>query len=150
MKKGNVMSIFNNLVGKRINGIFLGNDAWTVVFRTTEGEHFRYDTGNDCCNSVWVNHITGVDAVGKGNSFDLLRGALVTGAEDKEWTENRDGSDEGHEVIQDGFYTLHTDRGYIDIEVRNSHNGYYGGSFEFADEADLNEIEDLKEVNEDF
>ena len=144
------MTVFKNLIGKRINGIFLGNDAWTVVFRTADGKYFRYNTGNDCCNSVWVNHISGVDVVGKGNSFDLLRGALVTGGEDKEWTENRDGSDEGYEVIQDGFYTLHTDRGYIDIEVRNSHNGYYGGSFEEDEDVDLHEIENLTEVTEDF
>lgn len=143
------MSVFKSLLGKRINGILLGNDAWTVVFRTTEGEYFRYDTSNDCCNSVWVNHITGVDAVGKGNSFDLLRGALVLGAEDKGWSENRN-DEEGYEVIQDGFYTLRTDRGYIDIEVRNSHNGYYGGSFDENDDIRLDDIENLKEVVEDF
>ena len=87
--------------------------------------------------------------MGKGNSFDLLRGALVTGGEDKEWTENREGED-GYEVVQDGFYTLHTDRGYIDIEVRNSHNGYYGGSFSEDEDVDLNDIENLTEVVEDF
>jgi len=143
------MTVFKNLIGKRINGILLGNDNWTVVFRTTEGNYFRYDTGNDCCNTVWINHITGVDVVGKGNSFDLLRGALVIGGEDKEWTENRPGED-GWEVIQDGFYTLHTDRGYIDIEVRNSHNGYYGGTFNETDEVDLQDIEDLQEITNDF
>lgn len=144
------MSVFKNLVGKRINGIFLGNDAWTVVFRTTDGKYFRYDTGNDCCNSVWVNHMTGVDLVGKAdNSFDILRGALVVSTEDKEWTENRDGSDEGYEVIQDGFYTITTDRGYIDVEVRNSHNGYYGGSFSESGSL-IEDIEDLHQVFEDF
>jgi hypothetical protein len=143
------MSVFNNVVGKRINGIFLGNDGWSLVLRTVDGKYFRYDTSNDCCNSVWVNHMTGVDAVGKGNSFDLLRGALVLSAEDKEWTENRDGSDEGHEVIQDGFYTLVTDRGYIDVEVRNSHNGYYGGSYHDVG-SDISDIADLQQVTEDF
>lgn len=148
------MSIFNNLIGKRINGIFLGNDNWTLVFRDTEGRFYRYDTQNDCCNSVFVNHIIGVDCVGKGNSFDLLRGALVTGAEDKEWTDNRnwtpeDGGEYG-DVIQDGFYTLKTDRGYIDIEVRNDHNGYYGGSFCSVKDTELTTIEDLYEIHEDF
>jgi hypothetical protein len=146
------MTVFKNLIGQRITGVFLGNDAWTVVFRTTEGRYFRYDTENDCCNSVYVNHITGVDAVvGDGNSFDLLRGAVVTGGEDKEWTDDRDGSSEGCEVISDGFFTLHTDRGYIDIEVRNDHNGYYGGRFvEFTGDFALADVEDLKEVVEDF
>lgn len=147
------MSIFKNLIGHRINGILLGNDRWTIVFRTIDGKYFRYDTDNDCCNSVYINHIAGVQVIGKGDSFDLLRGALVTAAEDKQWTANRqwteaDGGQYG-DVIQDGFYTIYTDRGYIDIEVRNNHNGYYGGSFGEVD-AELSTIDDLLEITEDF
>ena len=143
------MSLFQNLVGKRINGVFLGNDDWTLVFRTTDGEYHRYDTSNDCCNTVWVNHITGLHLLGQGNSFDLLKGLLVIDAEDKGWGDDREGED-GYEVVQDGFWTIRTDRGYIDIEVRNSHNGYYGGSFSFNEDADIKSIDDLREVREDF
>lgn len=142
------MSLFNDLIGKRINGVFLANDAWTLVFRTTDGKYYRYDTENDCCNTVWVNHMTGVNILGEGNSFDLLRGALVTGCEDKGWGENRSDED-GWEVVQDGFWTLKTDRGYIDVEVRNSHNGYYGGSFNFNEDG-ITDIADLEQVTEDF
>lgn len=142
------MTVFKNLIGQRINGVFLGNDGWALVFRTVDGKFHRYDTSNDCCNSVWVNHLTGVDVIGKGNEFDLIRGVLVTGAEDKGWGENRS-DEEGYEVVQDGFWTLKTERGYIDIEVRNSHNGYYGGSFNESD-SDVADIEDLKEIKEDF
>ena len=143
------MSCFNILRGERINGLLIGNDSWTLVIRTTGGKFFRFDTENDCCNSVWFNHINGVDILGEGNSFDLIRGALVTGVEDKGWGENRSDED-GYEVVQDGFWTIRTDRGYIDIEVRNSHNGYYGGSVSFIEETDLDKIEDLKEVLVDF
>lgn len=143
------MSIFKELIGKRINGLFLGESNWVFLIRTTDGEYHRFDTANDCCNSVWVNHITGVDCVGEGDSFDLLRGALVLDAEDKGWGDNRE-DEEGYEVVQDGFWTIKTDRGYIDIEVRNSHNGYYGGSFTYNDNVDLENIEDLKQVKEDF
>ena len=142
------MSIFNPLVGIRINGIFLANDAWTLVFRTIEGKYLRWDTSNDCCNSVWVNHMTGTNCVGEGHVFDLMRGALVLSAEDKGWSENRDGDEHGYEVIQDGFWTIRTDRGYIDIEVRNSHNGYYGGNFSFNEEG-VEQLE-LVEVLDDF
>lgn len=142
------MTIFKELIGKRINGIFLGNDGWALVFRDTEGKMYRYDTANDCCNTVWVNHITGVDCVGKGDVLELMRGALVTNAEDKGWGDNREDED-GYEVVQDGFWTIHTDRGYIDIEVRNSHNGYYGGSFNESD-GEVSDIEDLKLITEDF
>lgn len=140
------MSVFKNLVGKRINGIFLANDSWTLVFRTVEGQYLRYDTHNDCCNSVWFNHINGVDAVGTGNSFDLLRGALVLEAEDKDWVQQ---DDEGYDVVEDVCFTLRTDRGYIDIEVRNSHNGYYGGRVSEA-ELDDDVMQNLQKVTEDF
>ena len=143
------MSCFNVLVGKRINGLFLGNDAWTLVVRDTTGRHYRFDTANDCCNSVWFNHINGLDILGEGNSFDILRGAEVLEVEDKGWGENRDGV-EGYDVVQDGFWTLRTDRGYIDIEVRNSHNGYYGGNVSYNEEVDLSDVEDLHPVTEDF
>lgn len=144
------MSTFNVLRGERINGMLIGNDGWTLVIRTTGGKYFRFDTENDCCNSVWFNHINGVETVlGEGNSFDLIRGALVLDVEDKGWGENRDDED-GYEVVQDGFWTIRTDRGYIDIEVRNSHNGYYGGSVSFVDDADLSNISDLADVTTDF
>ena len=140
------MSTFKNLVGKRINGIFQGNDGWTLVFRTVDGEWLRYDTDNDCCNSVWFNHINGVNVL-TNNSFDLLRGALVLSTEDKDWV-NIDGADD-YDVIEDICFTLRTDRGYIDIEVRNSHNGYYGGRVIESEQA-VDGVEDLQQVLEDF
>jgi hypothetical protein len=143
------MSCFNVLIGKRINGLFLGNDEWTLVVRDANGRHYRFDTCNDCCNIVWFNHINGVNIISNGDVFDLLRGAEVLAVEDKGWGENRD-DEEGHEVVQDGFWTLRTDRGYIDIEVRNSHNGYYGGSVDYNEDSDLSDVEDLRPITEDF
>jgi hypothetical protein len=142
------MSVFKNLVGQRINGIFLANDSWALLIRTIDGKFHRYDTANDCCNSVWFNHINGVTILGEGNSFDLLRGALVTGVEDKGWGENRDDSE--YEVVQDAFWTIKTDRGYIDIEVRNSHNGYYGGDVKHVEDYEMDSVEGMTQVIEDF
>ena len=143
------MSVFQNLIGERINGILLNESNDRLIVRTINGNEFHYYTSGDCCNSVWINHMTGVDALGKGNTFDLLRGALVTGAEDKGWGDNRCEDDE-YEVIQDGFFTLQTDRGYIDFEVRNSHNGYYGGNFEYDGYASNIEDCNFREITEDF
>lgn len=143
-----MMSEFNVLVGKRINGLFIGEDAWALVFRDINGRHYCFRTKNDCCNTVWFNHVNGVETVlGEGNLFDILRGAMVTGVEDKGWTEDRE---DGYDVIQDGFWTIATDRGYIDLEVRNSHNGYYGGSVVYDEEAMLDKIDDLQAVVKDF
>lgn len=125
------MSVFKNLIGERINSILLREDNERIIFRTVDGKEFKFYTSGDCCNTVWINHMTGVNVLGEGNTFDLLRGALVTGSEDKGWNDNRESDENDYDVIQDGFFTLVTDRGYIDFEVRNSHNGYYGGNFEF-------------------
>ena len=142
------MSEFNVLVGKRINGLFVGDDAWSLVFRDINGRHYCFRTKNDCCNTVWFNHVNGVETVlGEGNVFDILRGAMVTGVEDKGWTEDRE---DGYDVIQDGFWTIATDRGYIDLEVRNSHNGYYGGSVVYDEESKIDAISDLQAVVKDF
>jgi hypothetical protein len=144
------MSEFNVLVGKRINGLFIGDDAWSLVFRDIKGRHYCFRTENDCCNTVWFNHVNGVETVlGEGNVFDILRGAMVTAVESKGWTDDRTDED-GYDVIQDGFWTIATDRGYIDLEVRNSHNGYYGGSVVYDAESDLGTIEDLRELTKDF
>ena len=144
------MSEFDVLVGKRINGLFIGDDAWALVFRDINGRHYCFRTENDCCNTVWFNHVNGVETVlGEGNLFDILRGAMVTAVEAKGWTDDRTDED-GYDVIQDGFWTIATDRGYIDLEVRNSHNGYYGGSVVYDEESDLGTIEDLRELTKDF
>ena len=142
------MSVFNVLVGKRINGLFIGDDDWALVFRDINQRYYCFRTENDCCNTVWFNHVNGVSTVlGEGNLFDVLRGAMVTGVEDKGWTEDRE---DGYDVIQDGFWTIATDRGYIDLEVRNSHNGYYGGSVKYDEESKIDAISDLRAVTTDF
>ena len=142
------MSEFNVLVGKRINGLFIGNDKWTLVFRDISGRRYRFDTENDCCNSVWFNHVSGVNILGEGNSFDLLRGVEVLSVESKGWGDDRSDED-GYDVVQDAFWTIRTDRGYIDLEVRNSHNGYYGGSVSYSG-SDDGVPDDLVQITEDF
>jgi hypothetical protein len=142
------MSVFTNLIGKRINGIFVNGEQDQVVFRTTEGRYLGFATCGDCCNTVFINHFSGADVVGEGNSFDLLRGALVTKTEDKGWSENET-KVEGWSVTQDGFFTITTDRGYIDLEVRNEHNGYYGGHVTELDQEDI-DLSELKQLLEDF
>ena len=131
------MSVLNRLVGKRINGIFLNDDNTVVVFRTIEDERIGFYTHGDCCNTVYINHFQGADVVGEGHAFDLLRGALVTAVEEKEWVAIDDEPDDdawGDNCVEDGFFTIRTNRGYIDFEVRNEHNGYYSGHIEDWDE----------------
>jgi hypothetical protein len=148
------MSVLNKLVGKRINGIFLNEDNTKVVFRTIEDERIGFYVHGDCCNTVYINHFQGVDVVGNGNSFDLLRGALVTEVEEKEWVtlDEEDEVDEDSwtdECVEDGFFTISTTQGYIDFEVRNEHNGYYGGHLEELDDKDA-VLDDMHPLTKDF
>ena len=137
------MSVFTNLIGQRINGIFVNDTHDRVAFRTNEGRYLGFYTSGECCNNVYINHMSGTEVLGEGNSFDLLRGALVLGVEEKEWVEVNE-HDRG-ECVEDGFFTIRTDRGYIDFEVRNEHNGYYGGHVGEEDDFDLTEMHELRE-----
>ena len=147
------MTVLNKLVGKRINGIFLNDDNTRVVFRTIEDERIAFYVHGDCCNTVYINHFQGVDVVGEGNTFDILRGALVTAVEEKEWVsidDSEQDEDSWHdECVEDGFFTIRTDRGYIDFEVRNEHNGYYSGHLEEWDEDNV-ELDELHPLVKDF
>lgn len=147
------MSVLNKLVGKRINGIFLNGGNTRVVFRTIEDERIGFYVFGDCCNTVYINHFQGADVVGEGNTFDLLRGALVTAVEEKEWVAIDDEPDDEDSwvdnCVEDGFFTISTDRGYIDFEVRNEHNGYYSGHIDDLDEKDVG-VEDMHLLTKDF
>lgn len=146
------MSVLNRLVGRRINGIFLNEDRNKVVFRTIEDERIGFYVYGDCCNTVYINHFQGRDVIGEGNAFDLLRGALVTAVEEKEWVTIDAEQDENSwhdECVEDGFFTIRTDRGYIDFEVRNEHNGYYSGHIDDCDEAG-SMLDDLLPLTKDF
>jgi hypothetical protein len=147
------MSVLTRLIGKRINGIFLNKDNTRVVFRTIEDEHIGFYVYGDCCNTVYINHFQGADVVGEGNTFDLLRGALVTAVEEKEWVVIDDESDEDASwvdaCVEDGFFTIRTNRGYIDFEVRNEHNGYYSGHIEELDDKDAM-LDDMYPLVKDF
>ena len=140
------MTDLNRLLGRRINGIFLNEDHTQVVFRTIEDERIGFYVHGDCCNTVYINHFQGVDVVGEGNAFDILRGALVTAVEEKEWVSVENPDKESWDVIEDGFFTIRTNRGYIDFEVRNEHNGYYSGHLSEWDEpVDLSTLHPLTE-----
>lgn len=146
------MSVLQKLVGRRINGIFLNDDQTRVIFRTVENDRIGFYVYGDCCNNVYINHFQAMDAIGEGNTFDLLRGALVTEVEEKDWVAIDDEVDEDswtHGCVEDGFFTIRTNRGYIDFEVRNEHNGYYSGHIDELDE-DEALLDDMVQLTKDF
>ncbi|MDA2448533.1 hypothetical protein PDN63_08570 [Bacillus cereus] len=137
---------FTLLVGKRIEQVFVGNEYWSLRFVTNDGV-VEWDTENDCCNEVWFEHLDDLDA---------LIGATVIEVEDDGYGDWEDISEEDEcgEVLERAFWKIKTNQGVCTIEVRNSHNGYYGGRVnESSSEHEREVFEDddnWKEVTEEF
>ncbi len=108
---------FKELENKIITHAFIENGKELLGFNTNEGM-FIYCSEGDCCNEVWFEHLSGIEAIG----------GKVLSVEAKGWN-SIDDCDSNEDVFLDaGFWSIKTTKGYIDIEVRNSHNGYYGGN----------------------
>jgi hypothetical protein len=118
---------FNHLVGQTVVELHTDPERVYLCFTLADGRRVVFVAEGDCCNDVWFNHITGVEA---------LIGRTVLSTENKEWVDVEATRQECEEA---GFFTLCTERGRCDIEVRNSHNGYYGGSISYLGENGLTE-----------
>lgn len=139
---------FSSLIGRRIVKMQTNDRKDLLAFYVTNPvDRFEslniqvevYATENDCCNEVWFNHISGVDIAG---------GAVVKDVIEKTWTPVDPTRQEVEEAI---LWTLKTDKGYIDIEVRNSHNGYYGGDVcKVEQPSHYDHQEMFTDVTEDF
>lgn len=125
------------LLGKRINKILVNSDQSVLIFDTNFGD-VAYETYGDCCSETWFADITGVAA---------LLGGVVTTVEVVDIEVVDDGRTRQEE---DEFYgvKITTDKGYADIVYRNSSNGYYGGSADYA--AYLERPTDITEILEDW
>jgi hypothetical protein len=128
-------SDFGELVGQTIKQISMNPEQTALEFLAESGERYCYMTAGCCCNDVWFNHISGIEAIVDGT---------VSGVEVKGWT---DVEATRQEVEEAGFWTIQTEKGRFDIEVRNSHNGYYGG---WVDYWSQNLLIDPVIVTEDF
>jgi hypothetical protein len=124
----------NDLVGKSVrdarfdgDSIFLNMDGGGCISLTPYG---------DCCANCYIQNVSGSEA---------LVDAVITGVEDlvceasQEEIDNADTIDAwGHRIV--------TDKGICTIEMRVSHNGYYGGSLDPSH----SDVESQDKVLEDF
>ena len=123
------MSTFKDLIGKTILAWELvdGGEILNIVVSTGKGsikiEKLVYRAEGDCCAHCWVESVNGVS------------GGIVLDTEDKGWQVTSDNDEDA--VNETGFWTLKTTSGYIDIETRLSHNGYYGGTIEYVKTIEL-------------
>jgi hypothetical protein len=123
------------LIGKTVYAVYKNEDGTILMFETDSGD-LAFITEPDCCNSVWFEHLDNVSAFDGAQVLDVDH---VNGEEiyTNDW-----------EVLENWFIKIKTTKGYCTIEVRNSHNGYYGGSVEYYPHSVLHE--DFEQITEDF
>jgi hypothetical protein len=119
---------FGMLVGQTIESV--GQiDNESILFRTIEGRVYKLCHSQDCCESVYIESVTG--------DLQNLIGTPITLAE--EATSDKNPPDAKPETIEYQesftwtFYKLATVKGYVDIRFYGSSNGYYSESVDFIE-----------------
>lgn len=111
----------SQLIGKTIEKLTRDADKETFRFHLSDGSSITWVALGDCCSHSWVEHISGVV---------FLFGASVRSVEDTDLGELPPAEPDQYEVISRYSYKITTDKGVCEFELRNSSNGYYGGSLE--------------------
>jgi len=109
--------MLDGLIGRTVFAVSITQDKEGICFHTDGGDRW-YRTERDCCNSVWLNHVQGVRS---------LWGEEVLGIDEYGWVDTTPTPDldEYEECLS---VSIRTRKGTCDLEFRNNHNGYYGGS----------------------
>lgn len=111
------------LLGQELKEAYAANDE--VNFVTVNGRHYRLYHEQDCCESVYVEDISGdlSDLIGS----PLLMAEEVSNAEDPGPLSN---SEESYTWT---FYKFATAKGYVTIRFYGSSNGYYSERVSFSE-----------------
>lgn len=115
---------FSHILGKTITKIEGGIGDEVITFHTDDGYYEMYHS-QDCCESVYVENIT-------GDLKDLIGSPILLAEES-----TSDVNPEGVEIAYQDyftwtFYKLATIKGYVDIRWYGESNGYYSESVDFS------------------
>lgn len=139
---------FERLKNEIIVKVERSEDNTVLRFTTDLGDVFSFYANGDCCSSSWFNNLSGI------NNLLNYKIREVENKEEKKpsITDANDETGAFHECLQFYGFTLKTNAGYVDIEMRNSSNGYYGGwvSSEKSKYDFKGDDSKFKEVTEDF
>lgn len=110
------LSILKN---KKILEVLKDEDNYLLKFVTDWGD-FKFQAYGDCCSKSWFESF---------DNLENLIGEVVLDVIEKDENKNDETLEDG-DVIRFYSFTFKTPKGYADLEMRNSSNGYYGGSIE--------------------
>jgi hypothetical protein len=113
---------FEDLVGEKILSIKESNNSNNLDIET-ENHIYKYETYGDYCANAYIESIDNIDwlineKVISTNSFRYNSEKL------------------NYEVIDYHRYEISSAKGTCSIELRVSHNGYYGGCIKFVSKID--------------
>ena len=106
-----------NLVGHTISNIQIDDDGRRMVI-TTRSHRFTFSAEGECCAVAYLIMPDSTD-------LQAVIDQEVVVVKSNGWKRTHD-SDWG-DVVDTGFYSIQTHNGDLDLELRVSHNGYYGG-----------------------
>lgn len=119
------MADFKDLIGKTFDVVRqIGEDE--IRFERMDGHDFRLYHNQDCCESVYIESIT-------GDLADLVGSPILVAEEATSDTRPADLPAPQYEDESQTwtFYKLATIKGYVDIRWHGSSNGYYSESVDF-------------------
>lgn len=107
------------IIGKTITAALLSDENTTLTLMTDTGKHLVFHADGDCCSESWIEHMTEPKYPAK--ILDIVDADL--------------GECDGTRQECDKMYstTFKTDQGNLEVEYRNSSNGYYGGALCFVE-----------------
>lgn len=105
------------LVGKTVKEVRLHADKTLLAFICDSGDYLYCYTDGDCCSSSWIEHLNGLKSLLGHVVNNVVTRDMPEVAGESEWS-----------CISCYGWTLETNAGRCDIEMRNESNGYYGGN----------------------
>jgi len=131
-----------DLKNYQFNRAKISNDKTCIVLETNKDSAVVMSWHGDCCSSCFIESIQGAD--------NLLNSTIIS-ANHKEWTETSfEIFDDYDRKVESMGTTIKTTKGYVDINTRLEHNGYYSGYIEiyetdidFTPDYDFTELRDF-------
>ena len=121
-KKTNLGSI----LGLTFKKISVDKDLDQIIFEGTEGRTFIMLHDQSCCESVYIDDIT-------GSIKDLVGSPILLAEESTNCNDNPEGvpAPKYQESFTWTFYKFATIKGYVDIRWYGESNGYYSEEVDF-------------------
>lgn len=129
---------WQEFVGSVVTSVEMNAGKDVLVFHREGQSDIIASATGDCCSHSWFEHVEGLEC---------LIGHKIIGAVERAMPEAQRDHPE-HDCLQFYGWTLETARGRFDIEMRNSSNGYYGGSVALSSESALDTYDHAREIGE--